>query len=99
MSDETTKNPNEEEALGKAYDGRLARRLEVEDVTRSVKGHDGITVRRAVAHRRVRDAALVLLAFPPGAADGDVDDVVVRLRAQPAVLRVDELVRLPVGVT
>ncbi|MBK6313100.1 MAG: ABC transporter ATP-binding protein [Blastocatellia bacterium] len=27
MSDETTKNPNEEEALGKAYDGRLARRL------------------------------------------------------------------------
>jgi len=27
MSDETTKNPHEEEALGKAYDGRLARRL------------------------------------------------------------------------
>ena len=27
MADEATQNPHEEEALGKAYDGRLARRL------------------------------------------------------------------------
>ena len=78
--------------------GGLARGLEIECVAGAVEGDDRVAVWRAVAHGGVGNADFVLRAFPPGATDGDIDDVMMRFLAPPSVLAGDVLMGLPVGV-
>ena len=78
--------------------GGEPRGLEVEGGLGAVEGDDRIAVGRTVAHGRVRNTALVLGPFPPRAAHGDVDDVMMRFRSHPAVATVNKLVRLQVRV-
>ena len=65
---------------------RLAGGAEDEAPVVGGEGPLGPAVRAAVAHGRVRHAAVVRLARPPAAAGGDVDDVGVLPGAAPAVL-------------
>ena len=59
---------------------------ELEAVLLSIKGHNRVTVRCPVGHRGVRNSAFILDARPPTAANGDIDDVMMRLFPLPALL-------------
>ena len=79
--------------------GGAAGGFEIDDGLGAVEGDGGIATWGAIRHGGVGDAEGVGFAGPPGAADGDVDDVVVGLLPFPAVVFIEKLVGMPVGVS
>ena len=61
--------------------------------------HDGVAVGSAIGAHGVGDALFIGLAGPPCSAHGDIDDVVVRSAAFPAIVVVHEHVFVVVSVS